>query len=122
MSADLAASYAAALERNDVAALLASLTSDVVFRSPFSEWRDHAIPKVYRSRAVAVDGLSVDAVIEQDGRAVILWRATVAGEVLESSEILTMSEGAISCVDVFIRPAAVLDRVYRAMVAAWPRS
>ena len=41
---------------------------------------------------------------------------------VEAAELVSTSDGAIHRVDVFLRPAAVLDAVHQAMVAAWPAS
>ena len=68
----------------------------------------------------AFNNLLVKSVIREDDRAVILWQATVSDAQVEAAELVSISDGAIYRVDVFLRPATVLDAVYQAMVAAWP--
>jgi hypothetical protein len=64
--------------------------------------------------------LLVKSVIRDHDRAVILWQATIGDAAVEAAELVSISDGAIYRVDVFLRPATVLDAVYQAMVAAWP--
>lgn len=47
-------------------------------------------------------------------------RDLVAAAYVEASEVLTLRGETISRIDVFLRPAAALESVYQAMVAAWP--
>lgn len=117
---DLVDAYIDGLKRGDVDAVLGLLAPESVFRSPFNSWRGRFLGNVYAARAAAFGDLDVDAPIRDAGRAVILWRATVAGARVESAEILTLGETAIVRVDAYLRPAGALKSVYTAMAAAWP--
>jgi ketosteroid isomerase-like protein len=120
MAADLVEQYLDALTGEDVVGVLATLAPDVVFQSPFNTWHGRAIGKVYAARFGAFGDLELESVILDDDRAAILWRATVDGRQVESSEVLTIADGVISRVDAFLRPADVLESVHAAMTAAWP--
>jgi len=78
------------------------------------------VSSVFRARTSAFSNLLVKSVIRDDDRAVILWQATVSDAQVEAAELVSISDGAIYRVDVFLRPATVLDTVHQAMVAAWP--
>lgn len=120
MAVDLVDAYIDGLARGDVDAVLGLLTPEAVFQSPFRSWRGRFLRNVYAARAAAFGDLDVGAPIRGAGRAVILWRATVAGARVESAEILTLGETAIGRVDVYMRPADMLKSVYTAMAGAWP--
>lgn len=113
--------YVDAVRTGDADTAVATLGPDAVFRSPFNTWRARHIPAIYRARCTAFPKLLVDAVIAGDDRAVLVWRATLGDAEVEASELLSIEAGAIHRVDVFLRPAHVLEAAYRAMVAAWPR-
>ncbi|WP_020499490.1 hypothetical protein [Sciscionella marina] len=112
--------YARALAANDTERLLAMLGTDIVFRSPFSTWEAEAIGQVYRARTAVFERLAVDTVLGEAPRAALLWHAQLDGTTVEASEILTFDGNTIERVDVFLRPAEVLDPVFRAMSRAWP--
>ncbi|WP_031465607.1 hypothetical protein [Sciscionella sediminilitoris] len=112
--------YAMALAAHDTERILPMLGMDIVFRSPFSTWGAEAITHVYRARAAVFDRLTVDAVLGEAPRSALLWHARLGGTTVEASEILTFGATAIERVDVFLRPAEVLDPVFRAMRRAWP--
>jgi hypothetical protein len=97
------------------------VSTDAVFQSPFHTWRRRHVPSVFRARGRAFGDLRVGSVLRDRDRALILWRATVDGAPVEGAELVSISDGAIGRIDVFLRPATVLDAVYQAMVAAWPR-
>lgn len=118
---DLIGIYAGALAAGDAGTALATLSADAAFHSPFNTWRRRHVPAVFRARQCAFRDLVVSSVIRDHDRAVIVWRATVNGAQVEAAELVSVSDGAICRVDVFLRPAAVLDAVHQAMVAAWPR-
>lgn len=122
MAMDLVDAYIDGLRRGDVNAVLGLLAPQTVFQSPFRSWRGRFLRSVYAARAVVFVDLDFDAPIRDAGRAVILWRATVAGERVESAEILTLGETAIDRVDAYLRPADMLNSVYTAMSGAWPAS
>jgi hypothetical protein len=113
--------YVEAVRRGDAAAMLGPLAPGAVFRSPFRTWTGAALPRVYRARAGAFQGLRVDAVVSDRRRVVVLWRAQVNHTAVEASEVLSFTDdGAIGRVDVYLRPADALPAVYQAMVHAWP--
>jgi ketosteroid isomerase-like protein len=115
-------SYVTALAADDADAALATLSADAVFQSPFNTWRSRHVPSVFRARTSAFSSLQVKSVVRGHDRAVIVWHATVDGAPVEGAELLSVRDGAICRVDVFLRPATVLDAVHQAMVAAWPSS
>jgi SnoaL-like domain len=117
---DLIDAYVRALATDDADAALATLSADATFHSPFNTWRSRHVPSVFRARTGAFNNLLVKSVIRDDDRAVILWQATVGDAQVEAAELVSISDGAICRVDVFLRPATVLDTVHQAMVAAWP--
>jgi len=119
---DLADAYLDGLQRADVDAVLGLLAPGAVFQSPFRSWRGRFLRSVYVARVAAFGDLDIDALIRGAGRAVILWRATVAGAPVEAAEVLSLSETAISRVDAYLRPADVLESVHTAMARAWPTS
>ena len=112
--------YVMALATEDAEAALITLSADPTFHSPFRTWRGRHVPSVFRARTSAFSNLLVKSVIRDHDRAVILWQATVSDAQVEAAEVVSISDGAVCRVDVFLRPATVLDAVYQAMVAAWP--
>ena len=122
MTASLVDAYIDGLKRGDVDAVLGLLAPQAVFQSPFGSWRGRFLRSVYAARAAAFGSLDIDAPIRGAGRAVILWRATVADARVEAVEILSLGETAIGRVDAYLRPAEVLESVYTAMARAWPAS
>jgi hypothetical protein len=112
--------YVGALVTGDAGAALTTLSADATFRSPFNTWRSRHVPSVFRARSSAFRDLQVRSVLRDHDRAVVLWHATVGAAQVEAAELVSTSDGAIHRVDVFLRPAAVLDAVHQAMVAAWP--
>jgi len=117
---DLIDAYVRALATDDADAALTTLSADATFHSPFNTWRSRHVSSVFRARTSAFSNLLVKSVIRDDDRAVILWQATVSDAQVEAAELVSISDGAIYRVDVFLRPATVLDTVHQAMVAAWP--
>ena len=115
-------SYVSALVTGDAGATLTTLSADATFHSPFNTWRSRHVPSVFRARSSAFSDLQVRSVIRDHDRAVVLWHATVGDAQVEAAELVSTSDGVIHRVDVFLRPAAVLDAVHQAMVAAWPAS
>jgi SnoaL-like protein len=120
-AADLIDTYVAALASDDAGAALATLSADAEFHSPFNAWRSRHVPAVFRARCDAFASLRVNSVVRGHDRAVILWSATANGAYVEAAELVTVSDGAVCRVDVFLRPAHALDAVHQAMAAAWPR-
>jgi hypothetical protein len=116
---DLIRTYAGALTAHDAETALNALSADAVFHSPFHAWRGHHVPSAYRARCEAFDNLLVSSVIRDRDQAVIFWSATVGGAQVEAAERVLIGDGTIVRVDVFLRPADVLDTVHQAMVAAW---
>jgi hypothetical protein len=112
--------YVTALVTGDAGTALTTLSADATFQSPFNTWRSRHVPSVFRARSSAFSDLQVRSVIRDRDRAVVLWHATVGDARVEAAELVSTSDGVIHQVDVFLRPAAVLDAVYQAMVAAWP--
>ena len=112
--------YVGALVTGDAGTALTTLSADATFHSPFNTWRSRHVPSVFRARSSAFSDLLVRSVIRDHDRAVVLWHATVGDAQVEAAELVSTSDGAIHRVDVFLRPAAVLDAVHQAMVAAWP--
>ena len=113
--------YVSALATGDADTALATLSADAIFHSPFNTWRSRHVPSVFRARSGAFSDLQVTSVIRDHDRAVIRWHAAVGDARVEAAELVSVSDGAIDRVDVFLRPAAVLDAVHQAMVAAWPQ-
>jgi hypothetical protein len=120
VAVDLVDAYLDGFQRGDVDAVLGLLAPDSVFQSPFGTWRGRFLRSVYAARAVVFEDLDIDAPIRGGGRAVILWRAAVAGARVEATEVLSLGETAIDRVDAYLRPAGVLESVYTAMTRAWP--
>ena len=114
--------YVTALVTGDAGTALTTLSADATFQSPFNTWRSRHVPSVFRARSSAFRDLQVRSVLRDHDRAVVLWHATVGAAQVEAAELVSTSDGAIHRVDVFLRPAAVLDAVHQAMVAAWPAS
>jgi hypothetical protein len=117
---DLIETYVSALATDDAGMALATLSADATFHSPFNTWRGRHLPSVFRARVGAFGNLLVESVVRDRDRAVILWHATVDDAQVEGAELVSTRDGAIWRVDVFLRPAAVLDAVHQAMAAAWP--
>jgi hypothetical protein len=117
---DLIDVYVAALAADDTGAALAALSPDAVFQSPFRAWRGRHLPSVFHARRGAFDNVLVSSVVRGHDQAVILWNATVGDTAVEAAELVSVSDGAIRRVDVYLRPAAALDVVHQAMAAAWP--
>ena len=118
---DLIDTYVGALAADDAETGLATLSADAEFHSPFNRWRSRHVPSVFRARCDAFANLRISSVIRGQDRAVIFWSATANGAAVEAAELVSVSDGAISRVDVFLRPAHALDAVHQAMAAAWPR-
>jgi hypothetical protein len=118
---DLIDVYVSALATGDADTALTTLSADATFHSPFNTWRSRHLPSVFRARSGTFSDLLVTSVIRDHDRAVIRWHATVGDAQVEAAEVVSASDGAIDRVDVFLRPAAVLDAVHQAMVAAWPQ-
>jgi hypothetical protein len=118
---DLVEVYVAALAVGDAETALATLSPDAVLHSPFHTWPARHVPSVFHARGNAFSGLRIDTVMRSDERAAVLWRATVNDADVEAVELLSLGGGAICRIDVFLRPAEVLDSVEQAMVKAWPR-
>jgi len=59
--------------------LVATLSADAIFHSPFRTWRSRQVPSVFRARCNAFDNLLVNSVIRDNDQAVILWSETVNG-------------------------------------------
>lgn len=113
--------YAVALAAGEPQRLLRLLTPEATFQSPFSFWHTpDAVAAAFSARCSAFAGLEVHHVLHGDGNAVLLWCAQVDGRRVEGCEALTLTDGRISRVDVFLRPAAELATVRAAMTAAWP--
>ena len=117
---DLIDTYVGALGANDVSTALATLSADAVFQSPFRTWHGRHLLSVFHARRDAFDNVLVSSVVRGQDRAVILWNATVGGTPVEAAELVSVSDGAIRRVDVYLRPASALDVVHQAMAAAWP--
>ena len=117
---DLIDTYVSALATDDADAALAALSADAIFHSPFNIWRRRHVSSVFHARTSAFSNLLIKSVIRGHDRAVILWHATVNDAQVEGAELVSVRDGAICRVDVFLRPAAALDAVHQAMVAAWP--
>jgi len=123
---DVAVTYRQALSSGDVPALLDLLASAAEFQSPFSLWQGREqLALVYRARALAFADLQAIELLAggaaDTSRAALLWRSVVQGHPVEGCEVLTLAEGRVQRVDVFLRPAPVLPVVHAAMTAAWPR-
>jgi hypothetical protein len=118
---DLIDVYVSALATGNADMALTTLSADATFHSPFNTWRSRHVPSVFRARSGAFSDLLVTSVIRDRDRAVICWHATVGDAQVEAAEVVSASDGTIDRVDVFLRPAAVLDAVHQAMVAAWPQ-
>lgn len=119
-SGDPIDAYVSALATDDAETALTTLSAAATFHSPFNTWRSRHVPSVFRARSSAFNDLLVTSVVRDHDRAVILWHATVGDAQVEAAELVSISDGAIDRVDVFLRPATVLDAVHQAMVAAWP--
>lgn len=99
------------------------LSKGASFESPYSLWQDpESVVAAFQARCQAFRNLQVERVLHDDGHAVVLWNAEVDGWAVQGCEALTLSAGKVSRVDVFLRPAAVLETVRAAMQAAWPAS
>lgn len=125
MSVDVNSSkaYAVALAAGEAEGLIRLLTPEATFQSPFSFWHTpDAVAAAFNARCSAFARLQVDHVLHGDGNAVLLWCAQVDGRRVEGCEALTLTDGRISGVDVFLRPAAELATVRAAMTAAWPKN
>jgi hypothetical protein len=120
-SGDPIDTYISALATDDADTALTTLSAAATFHSPFNTWGSRHVPSVFRARSGAFNDLLVTSVIRDHDRAVILWQATAGGARVEAAELVSISDGAIYRVDVFLRPATALDAVHQAMVAAWPQ-
>lgn len=115
--------YATALAGGQPQRLVGLLHTSPTFQSPFSLWETPAsVAAAFHARCRAFRDLQVERILQDGGNAVVLWNATVDGQAVEGCEVLTMSAGRVSRVDVFLRPGAALEAVRLAMTAAWPRS
>lgn len=121
-AADLIGTYAGALAAGDAETALTTLSADAVFCSPFNTWRGRHLSSVFRARCHAFGDLLVTSAILGCDRAAISWDATVYGAQVEGVELISVSGDAVVRIDVFLRPASVLDVVHQAMTDAWPRS
>jgi hypothetical protein len=118
-----ATAYAAALAAGQPQRLLGLLSTAASFRSPFSLWQtQESVAAAVSARCRAFRDLQVERVLQDGDHAVVLWHAEVDGRAVEGCEALTLSAGRVSHVDVFLRPAAILEPVRVAMAAAWPRT
>lgn len=118
-----ARAYATALAAGQPQGLVSLLSPAASFQSPFSLWQSpESVAAAFHARCRAFRDLQVERVLQDGGNAVVLWNAQVDGRAVEGCEALTLSAGRVSRVDVFLRPAAVLETVRSAMTAAWPNS
>ncbi len=118
-----ATAYATALAAAQPRRLLDLLSTAASFQSPYSLWQDpESVVAAFQARCRAFRNLQVERVLQDGGNAVVLWNAEVDGRAVQGCEALTLSAGRVSRVDVFLRPAAVLETVRAAMQAAWPKS
>lgn len=116
-----AVAYAIALPTQQPQDLLRLLHPEATFQSPFSLWQtQEAVTAAFNARCRAFHDLHVVQVLQDGQRAVVLWHAQVDGQAVEGCEALTLTAGQVTRVDVFLRPAAVLETVRSAMTAAWP--
>jgi ketosteroid isomerase-like protein len=120
MSRQVVDNYIEAIVRGDVDAVLETLDRDFVFHSPFNVWRAKHARAIFTARARAFSGLIVDAVVRENDRAVLLWRATIDERSVDSSEALSIRNGKVIRADAYLRPAIALDLVHQAMSKAWP--
>lgn len=115
--------YATALTAGQPQSLVGLLSTAASFQSPFSLWQTpESVAAAFQARCRAFRDLQVERVLQDGGNAVVLWSAEVDGRAVEGCEVLTLSAGRVSRVDVFLRPAAVLETVRSAMTVAWPKS
>ncbi len=118
-----ATAYATALAAGKPQRLLGLLSTTTCFQSPYSLWQTpESVAAAFHARCRAFQNLQVERVLQDGRNAVLLWNAEVDGQAVDGCEALTMSAGQVSRVDVFLRPAAVLENVRSAMTAAWPKS
>lgn len=117
------AAWVDALRSSDADALVSLLAPEPSFVSPFSVWTDGAdVRRACRARVRAFqDWRDVD-VVERGNVAWVRWQAQLsddAGSPIEGVELLGLEDAAVHSIDVFLRPAAELDRVWTAMSRAW---
>ncbi len=118
-----AMAYATALAAGQPQRLVALLSAGASFQSPFSLWQTpESVAAAFHARCHAFHDLQIERVLQDGDKAVVLWNAQVHGRAVEGCEALTVPAGRVSRVDVFLRPAAVLEPVRSAMKAAWPKS
>jgi hypothetical protein len=114
------AAYLSGLTDGRAEILLNTLAPEAVLRSPFHTWPARHLPSVFRARCAAFADLRVDRVLGDGDAAAISWQAEVDGRTVEAVELVEVSGDAVTRVDVFLRPASVLDVVERAMTREWP--
>lgn len=120
-TAALIDSYVAALATGDAETGLTTLSPDVVLQSPFNTWQSRQVPSVFRARSRAFADVRIDTVVRGAEQAVILWSAAVEQAHVQGVELVSIRDGTICRIDVFLRPALALEVVHRAMAAAWRR-
>lgn len=116
------AAYRQALVDGDAGALVELFGPQPRFVSPFSVWSTReAVAAACTARTRAFRDVSVGVTSAGDGAGFVRWRGLVGEHEAEGVDVLAVGSDGVSSVDVFLRPADVLDAVYAAMVAAWPR-
>ncbi|WP_020671349.1 nuclear transport factor 2 family protein [Amycolatopsis nigrescens] len=119
----LVAEYTDAVQHAKIEVVTGLLAEDAVFQSPFSlfDTPEH-LRSAYIARAGAFSGLTLRGTVAGQGnQSVLLWTMRVGESPVEVAEVVTTAGERVSRVDVYLRPAAVLDEVFAAMSAAWPR-
>jgi hypothetical protein len=128
--------YVDALLGGAVDKVLATLDPAAEFVSPFNVWRGEQLRSVYTARSEAFGSLTMDTLIRERDRAVILWHAAVKNvdngqtgrlqtdesqaDEAHAAEVLWIRDGAIRLINVYLRPAIMLNAVHEAMAASWP--
>jgi hypothetical protein len=98
------------------------MTEDAVLVSPFSVWANRDdIEAAYAARSLAVTDIEVLDTIRESGSGVLVWRGRVGDQVIEGCDVVTVTAaGHMSHVDIYVRPASVLEPLRLAMRNAWP--
>lgn len=114
--------YAHALRDASPSRVIGLLDPAASFTSPFSSWTAAAdVHAAYEARALAVTDVNITASVARDDIGVLIWCGRIGQRTCEGVEVIVLTpNGAIVSVDVFLRPAGVLDDVRAAMAAAWP--